>query len=58
MEPLDEEEKANAHLISACPEMFDALKDAIRTMKVYGTNNMGFCIERCEKVLSKAEGKE
>lgn len=41
----------------AAPDMYEALKDAVRTMKTYGTHNMGFAIERCGAAIKKAEGE-
>lgn len=35
----------------AAGDMAEALGDAIRTMRTYGTANMGYSIERCESSL-------
>ena len=43
---------------AAAFEMREALRDAVRTMKHDGTNNMAYSIARCNRALSLAEGKE
>jgi hypothetical protein len=65
---VDREEEANAHLISACPEMYEACKRAFNWLHVIISD---FEIKNPEnkdalmglqnfiyKALSKAEGKE
>ena len=53
--------EANAHFITrACNSHYDLLKackDAIRTMEIYGTANMGFSIDQCKQAIAKAEGE-
>jgi hypothetical protein len=49
-----EDAMANAHLISAAPEMYTALKDAVAILKDMGA--VGTMMTRFEASLKKAEG--
>lgn len=48
----------NAALRERLRVVEEACKDAARTMRTYGTANMGFSIDRCEQAIKQAwEGK-
>ena len=55
------EGKANAHLISAAPDMFECLLIAVGSIKeichVRGVTLPNSTIKRCEKALAKARGE-
>lgn len=58
--------EANAHLIAAAPEMYEALKDCLRlledcTEETYGTPTQEFFQRKADAVkavLAKSEGKQ
>uniref|UniRef100_A0A6M3LPU0 Polynucleotide kinase n=1 Tax=viral metagenome TaxID=1070528 RepID=A0A6M3LPU0_9ZZZZ len=39
-------------------EITNVLKDAVRTMRTYGTDNMGFSIDRCNALANKIMEEE
>ena len=55
------DKEANAHLIAAAPDMYEALKDCITSMqsaKLYGPEHLEGAIMTAQMALSKAEGKD
>ena len=57
---LPEETQANAHLIAAAPDMYEALKEAIKELIIHTTKHdlgMIALVEKAQEALSKAEGK-
>jgi len=53
-EEAHQENIANAHLIAACPCMFEALKRLVKETRPYAYQGM---LDEAEKALKKAEGK-
>lgn len=51
---ITERDRANAHLIAAAPEMYEALNDVLQTIKIHF---VPYEIETIEKVLKKARGE-
>jgi len=60
--PKEEEMLANAHLISACPDMYEALKKLttiVRDLELKGQDTIRYPeLYQAEKALAKAEGKQ
>ena len=56
---MPQEKEANAHLISAAPDMYEALKEAMSCYLIDGTHMriLQDCLYMFEKALDKAEGK-
>lgn len=52
-----EELQANAHLIAAAPDMYEALQQAITSMQDSGYQNSHVAIRAGKAALAKAEGK-
>tara|TARA_R100000306_G_scaffold26658_1_gene30401 strand:+ start:24 stop:338 length:315 start_codon:yes stop_codon:yes gene_type:complete len=52
-----EEVRANAHLIAAAPDMYEALQQAITSMQDSGYQNSHVVIRAGKAALAKAEGK-
>lgn len=54
-----EENMANAHLIAAAPELYEALADLARDYKEpLDADTTKYFVEQAEKALAKAEGKQ
>lgn len=47
-----DEQKANAHLIAAAPEMYEALKNLVESCQLFGKD-----VDEARAALAKAEGK-
>lgn len=55
--PDHNENEANAHLIAAAPELYEALKDIRKTLEALGYQDNSYSMGVVDKALSKAEGK-
>lgn len=53
----EEQSEANAHLISAAPEMYDILDEIIKYSKTNGDYLLPVCVEELESLLAKARGE-
>lgn len=53
----EKENMANAHLIAAAPDMYEALQQAITSMQDSGYQNSHVVIRAGKAALAKAEGK-
>ena len=54
---LSEEEKANAHLIAAAPEMYEALEQVMTTLSSDGFGCFDNTCAEIGKLLAKARGE-
>ena len=55
-----DQQKANAHLIAAAPEMLEALKGALAALERaddYGVPGLGRIIDAADSAIRKAEGE-
>ena len=55
-----DEDKANAHLISAAPELLHALKEALANLEYLGLrdNKLPGMMQRINYAIAKAEGRQ
>ena len=51
----DPEWKSNAQLITAAPEMYEALKNLVNWLEIPGEHGRGFVTTEAKKALKKAE---
>jgi len=52
------DEKANARLIAAAPELLDALRWTIAALEYHGIDSSTGELDKAKQVLAKAEGSE